>query len=123
MTGLRTASLVARSIFAALLALLMALRVLSPAGFMPAFEHGTVTIVACPDFNPPAAPMGHHGEHGHHQPCPYAAAGAAATPLELATIIAALFVGAALLIGGPHRFAERRRAYRWPPAIGPPLPA
>lgn len=31
-----------------LLALLLGLRLLTPTGFMPAFDHGAVTIVACP---------------------------------------------------------------------------
>lgn len=125
MTVIRTASLTTRSVFGALLALLLALRLLSPAGFMPAFEHGAVTIVACPDFDPPAAPSHHHHgtSHAQHQPCPYAAAGAAATPFELTQFTAALLAGDALMIGGLYSCVERRRAYDWPPAIGPPLPA
>jgi hypothetical protein len=47
-----------------LLALLLAVRLLSPAGFMPSFDRGTITIVACPDAASAPAMMGHH----HHGP-------------------------------------------------------
>lgn len=58
----RTASGLARSITATLLALLLGLRLLTPEGFMPAFDHDAVTIVACPDADLTAVPpmAAHH---------------------------------------------------------------
>src|SRR5689334_5269225 len=90
-----------RSAAAVLLALLLAVRLLSPAGFMPAFDHGSVTIVACPDVDAPPPPMAmsghhHHDANKHHQACPYAAAAAAATAPELAIIATLILVASAL---------------------------
>lgn len=125
MVRMRTGSTPTRFGAAALLALLLALRCLAPAGFMPAFDNGSVTIVACPDADPAAPmPMHRHGDHkALHQPCPYAsvsalgALGPGYSPL-LAGILFALVlaVGAALL---PLEQRDRLR----PPATGPPLPA
>jgi len=111
---------------AALLALVLALRLLSPAGFMPSFDHGAVTILACPDFDPAAAPMAHH--HDEHKkiqsPCPYAAAtGLGTIGDSVALLAAALLVGAALLLGRQFRFLERHRTGDRPPLRGPPLTA
>ena len=128
MPRMRSASLPVRTICAALLALLLAVRLLSPAGFMPAFSHGTVTIVPCPDQDPaPApAPMAHH-DHGPkalHQPCPYAAAGnPPAAQMQPAHIAALLPVASAPLIGRTFEPAEFQRVHERPPLRGPPLPA
>ncbi len=113
--------------FALAFALILAVRLLTPAGFMPAFEHGSVTIVACPDGDGGAVPSSHH--HGRpkklHQPCPYASASSLAglgpdfTPL----LIGVLVVGLALLLGRPFQFLERSRARERPPLRAPPLPA
>ena len=62
MTRIGTAPALTRSICAALLALMMAVRLLAPAGFMPSFEHGAVTIVACPDADAGGAMAAHHDE-------------------------------------------------------------
>ena len=65
----------------ALAALLLAFRLLSPAGFMPAFDHGAVTIVACLEAGAAtshAAPH-HHSPASAHQSCPYAAGGTTGT--------------------------------------------
>ena len=122
-------SLSLRSMWAIVLALILALRLLTPAGFMPAFDRGAVTIIICPDADPaPVAMAGHHHHDGHskklHQPCPYASAsslGAAAADLPL---LAALAVtGLALLIGRPFVFLEWRRAHELPQPRGPPLSA
>jgi hypothetical protein len=45
--------------------MLLALRVLAPAGFMPAFDHGAVTIVLCPDADPVPAMGAHDHESGY----------------------------------------------------------
>ena len=111
-----------------LLALLLALRLLSPVGFMPQFEHGSVTIIACPDFDPPPAPMAMPGHH-HHDPnkhfkaCPYAAAAGAATSAELAILAALVLVAAAFLLGRSSSFLDRHRTRERPPSRAPPVVA
>ena len=127
MIWLRIAPAPARTICAALLALLIAVRLLAPAGFMPSFDRGAVTIVACPDADPGAAPTSVH-HHGHskqlHQPCPYAAAsGLGPHPAHLAPLIGVLILSAALLLGRTYLFVERHLAHERPPLRGPPLPA
>lgn len=124
---MRTASALTRSICAALLALLIAVRLLTPAGFMPSFDHGAVTIVMCPDAEPGAARMAAH-HHGHskqlHQPCPYAAAsGVGSLAADWAPLIGVLVLAAALLLGRTFLFIERSRAFERPPLRGPPVPA
>jgi hypothetical protein len=126
--SLRTATRATRLGFALTLALLLGLRLLTPAGFMPAFEHGAVTIVACPDGEPAPPPMsGHHHQHGPkklHQSCPYAsAAGVAGLAGEQPLLPALLAVGIALLLGRTFDFLERHRARDRPPLRGPPIPA
>jgi len=122
-----TASAPFRAVLAAALALLLALRLLVPAGFMPAFDQGAVTIVACPDAQPSAAPMaGHH--HGHsktlHQPCPYAAAsGLGSLAPEWGALGDVLILAAALLLGRTFLFIERHSLRSRPPSRAPPLPA
>jgi hypothetical protein len=115
-----------RALFGALLALILAMRLLTPAGFMPAFEHGTLTIVACPDAEP-AAPSAHHHHGGAkkpHQTCPYAAGAAAGTLADTVALLAAVLAfGAAPLLGRAFRFLERHRSGDRPPPRGPPLTA
>src|SRR5689334_2350602 len=118
MVPVRKASVLIRAVIGAALALLIAVRLLSPAGFMPSFEQGSVTIVACPDFDLPSA-MGHH-HHGTkgkaHQTCPYAAASALGTADVGGFILAVvLLVGAALLLGRPSDYVAADRRYRRPP--------
>jgi hypothetical protein len=109
------------------MALLLALRLLSPAGFMPEFVDGAVTIVACPDGGPVAAMAGHDHQESKaklHQTCPYAAAAAlGGLANEPATLIALLSVGLALVLGGNYAFIVRQRAHERPPLRGPPIPA
>jgi len=126
MLPVRQASVLVRAVLGAALALLIAVRLLSPAGFMPSFEQGSVTIVACPDLDPPSA-MGHH-HHGTkgkaHQTCPYAAASVlGATDVGGLILAAVLLVGAALLLGRPWDYIAADRRYRRPPLRGPPVPA
>jgi hypothetical protein len=122
---MRTAPALTRSICAALLALLLGVRLLAPAGFMPSFDHGAVTIVACPDAEPAAAPMGAH-HHGHskqlHQPCPYAsAAGLGSLAPDLPPLLAVLILAAVLLLGRTFLLIECSRTRERPPLRGPPL--
>jgi hypothetical protein len=110
------------------LALILAVRLLSPAGFMPAFDRGAVTIVACPDAEPVPASMGAHNHHdGHsksfHQSCPYAAASAlGALGAEFAPPIGPPVIGLAVVVGRTFTFIAPRRANDRPPPTGPPIP-
>jgi hypothetical protein len=110
---------------AMLLALLLGMRLLSPAGFMPRFEHGSVAIVACPDGEPaPAHMAGHdHGAKKIHQHCPYAAGASLATASAAAYVTAALPFAAPMLPRQPFDAIDRHRAHDRPPLRGPPIPA
>jgi hypothetical protein len=122
---MRHAPALTRSLCALLLALLLGLRLLAPAGFMPSFEHGAVTIVACPDGDLAAAPMSaHHPGHSKklHQECPFASAsGLGALALDAATLGTVLVLAVALLLGRAFLFLERSRANARPPLRGPPI--
>jgi hypothetical protein len=123
---MRTAPASIRFAIAALFALL-ALRSLAPAGFMPAFDHGAVTIVACPDASPAMAGMRHHGSTDHdfaHHPCPYAsAASLGALGPDWAPLLVLPFFATVLLLGRTFLFVERQTARERPPSRGPPIPA
>lgn len=120
---MQSESLAIRAMFGAFLAIALALRLLSPAGFMPAFDHGAVTIVACPDYGAAAAHH-HHGDPKklQHQ-CPYGAAAATATHAGIFPIASAMLFGAAPLFGRTFRFLEQHRSRDRPPSTGPPRPA
>ena len=124
---MQTAATLARSCLAVAFALILAIRLLSPIGFMPAFDRGAVTIIVCPDADlaGPAIDQ-HHQEHSKrfHQPCPYASAsGAGSIAVDPAPLFEVLIMSAALLLGRTFLFLERGRAYERPPLRGPPLPA
>lgn len=126
MTRIGTAPALTRSFCAALLALMMAVRLLAPAGFMPSFEHGAVTIVACPDADGGGAMAAHHDQHSKklHQPCPYASAsGGGSLAADFVPLVGVLILAAALLLGRTFQFLERSRAHERPPLRGPPIPA
>jgi hypothetical protein len=123
---MRAAPTSIRIAWAAVFALLLAVRSLAPAGFMPAFHHGAVTIIACPDARASAPMPTHgHGEHKNfHQPCPYAAASALSALASGWGAFVGLVLLAALVLASPslvrvlvHVARER------PPARGPPLSA
>lgn len=128
MLPMRTAAVPARLTFAALLALLLSLRVIASAGYMPMIEHGRLELTLCPDgawtAPAPAMPgMDHHGQKtAHHSECPYAAA--AATPWangNAAPMIAAEHVAFARFL--PNRVTAKvstRSPAPPPPATGPP---
>lgn len=127
MIRMSAASSPIRFAWAALFALLLAVRSLAPAGFMPAFDHGAVTIVACPDA--PVVPAMHHhhpGDHkgSNHEPCPYASASSlGALGVDFAPLVGVILVAVALLLGRTFLFVERQSRRERPPAIGPPLSA
>jgi hypothetical protein len=121
---MRAAPVHIRVAWAVVFALLLAVRSLAPAGFMPAFDHGTVTIVACPDAAPaPAMHMHHHGDHKSlHQPCPYASASAlGALEANWPPLLAAAFFAVALLLGRTFQFVERQGRRARPPSRAPPI--
>ena len=127
---MRTAPSFVRFVCAALLALLLGLRLLGATGYMPAVEHGSMTIVVCPDADvdaPLAIDTAHH-HHGHskhkHAVCPYASASSLGTlTMGFAALVGVLIFAAALLLGRTFRFLERNRACERPPSRAPPLPA
>jgi hypothetical protein len=129
MVPMRAASHSVRFAWAAILALLLAVRLLAPAGFMPAFDHGSVMIIACPDGDFSAASVMHHHHHpaDHvplHHPCPYAsAAGLGAFGPDWTPVLLAIVFAAALRIGRAWLLSGRQRDQLRPPAIGPPISA
>jgi hypothetical protein len=117
-------STIRRLAAAVLFALLLAMRLLSPAGFMPAFDQSGISIVVCPDGDP-APPMMHHHHHDGHgklqQHCPYAAGSAPATAVDVALVLAAMLVLAALVAGRPFASLRYHGLRDRPPLRGPPL--
>ena len=127
MVRMRARSSSSRFAWAVVLLLLLAVRSLAPAGMMPAFDHGSLMIVACPDADTGLMTHHHHHPAGHaiaHHPCPYASASAlGATGPHWTALLVAIFFAAALFLCRPFRFIERQREGERPPAIGPPIPA
>jgi hypothetical protein len=123
-------SAIRRSAVAALIALLLGLRLLGATGYMPAFEHGSMTIIVCPDADVDA-PLAinvahhHHGQSKHpHGVCPYASVSSlGALGVDFGTLAGALIFAPALLVGRTFRFLERNRLRERPPSRAPPLPA
>ena len=114
-----------------LLALVLAMRLAIPCGYMPVWSGGQLAILPCDGTGPiPASvsgTMAHHQHHhgkdkaAHRSICPYAAAAAQALPhsaIALAEVI--LLLGAALLLGRVFCFVERHRIHERPPLRGPP---
>ena len=125
----RAAPAVTRSAWAAMLALVLALRLLTPAGFMPSFEQGRIAVVPCDGIvaAPPPMKMAHHDGHQHgkagHQPCPYAAgASPASLPLDSFAGIEPPLISATTLAAFAAAFFLRSRQDR-PPSTGPPAAA
>lgn len=128
MGRMRSAPLLIRIAAVVLFMLLITQRSLAPAGFMPAFDHGAVTIIACPDASPvmPAMHRKHPANHDFaHQPCPYASASAlgALGPDWTPMLTGVAFFAAALLLGRTFLFVERHGRRDRPPLRGPPIPA
>ena len=129
MPRMRAASAHNRAICALLLALLLAVRSLAPLGFMPAFEHGSIAIVACPDADVASSTMAMHHHHsgGHestHQPCPYASVSAPGLlGSDFSAPLAIVLFGAALLIWRTSKLVANENLRTRPPARAPPFPA
>jgi hypothetical protein len=124
--SLQNGPLSKRVTLGAIAALLLAFRLLSPAGFMPAFDGGSVTIVACPDAEiaPSHAPAHHHGPTTAHPGCPYAAAsslsfvGGDVALLATAILAGTVIAAAVALAASVHQSRHLRPFLR-----GPPFPA
>ena len=133
-----------RQLLAAVLALWLGVRLLTPAGFMPSFANGSVAIVECPGADAAGSPAAmpemadmampgmampahrpHDGSDGfHHQACPYASAASLAELESGTAALALLAVPTALPPLLRPLPAFRRRATRdLPPSQAPPLPA
>lgn len=118
-------SVLRRQAVTVLLTLVLAMRLLTPVGFMPSFDHGKLAIVECPGSAPAQMPdmPGMRHDHGSAcQSCPHATASggglADAQPFALAS---GFMLGAPILPGpGPSSVVPRTDHDR-PPAIGPPL--
>jgi len=126
MLRLRSAATSKRAVWAMSLAFALALRLLTPAGFMPAFDHGAVSIVACPDWDSgtPPAPTHHHhgGSKTLHQPCPFAAAsGLGALTAAFGSLLDVIILAATFLLGRTFLFLERHSARERPPTRAPPF--
>ena len=120
-----------RSAAAALVALLLGLRMLGATGYMPTFEHGELAIIVCPGADadaPLAVDVAHHhhgnSKHKHSGACPYASASSVgALGAQFSPLLAVSMFAAALLLGRTFLFLERSRLRTRPPTRGPPLPA
>jgi hypothetical protein len=123
----RAANVPTRAIWALTLAILLALRLLFPPGFMPSFDHGAVTIRICPDAEPGSGGIDHHhGGHSKtlHQPCAYASGSAFGAAFGEAPLFAALLAAAiAPNLARPSPFAGLHSEHERPPLRGPPIPA
>jgi hypothetical protein len=120
---------IARLPWLAAITVLLAARLLSPAGFMPGWKGGGIALQHCDGVAPP--PMAHHG-HGrhdqpppaHHQPCPYAVAAAHAgiAPAQ-APAPERLLVAAEAPPAVPDPIAQPRQRLEQPRSRGPPIGA
>ena len=114
-----------RALCATLLALLLAVRSLSPAGFMPSFEQGRLAIVTCPDASPMPMAGYSHGDHDKaRQQCPYVAASSlGALGASFGSLLEAPVLGDTLRRGVPQTEAPTLDRRLRPPTRAPPLSA
>lgn len=118
-----------RTCWAVALGLLLAMRLLTPVGFMPAWSGGQLQIVVCDDSGTQVGAASHH-EHGKkdekklRHSCPYAAASAESflwspTPsVDRPQDVAAIAPISAALADLPAK-----RKIERPPSRAPPVPA
>ncbi len=117
-----------RACWALAFALLVAMRLLTPAGFMPAWSDSKVRIILCDDSGTQIDAATHHAHQGksdgskHRQSCPYAAA--SATPFLAPPAIAVapqLEITSDLAASTkPARLQFERKIER-PPSRAPPV--
>lgn len=119
-----------RFAFGALLALALAMRLVMPAGFMPAMGTGKLRVLVCTEFGPqrvaidiPGAPTKPDDATKADQPCAFAGLGLAllpgADPVQIAAALAFILALGFAEIGLPRLVRVR---HAWPPLRGPPLP-
>ena len=118
-------SAVFRSATAALFALILAMRLLTPVGFMPAFEGGKLAIIECPGGNlapMPAMPGMRHDHRNVCQSCPHATAsgGGLIDAPSFAAAVAYPNEARPLLASNVSPFVATGD-HDLPPAIGPPF--
>jgi len=125
MLRMRRAASEIRALWAVVFALALALRLVTPTGFMPAVEHGRLTLVECPG-SIPLPPM-HGMDHSRgkaSEPCPYATATGAGVAGEQPRLQLEPMAGSAPEWRGAERiFSIPRGQHDRPPAIGPPISA
>jgi hypothetical protein len=111
-----------RPLLSVFLALLLAVRLASPWGFMPGEAGGRFALVECPDAIP--IPSAHHGtDHGAKAKplCPFATGMAAAGPLPQAAALPAPPPWPATLRLAPDvSVPVARAAFLRPPSRAPP---
>lgn len=127
MLRVRAALVPVRFLWAALFAVTLAMRLLTPSGFMPAFDQGRLTIVDCPGSG--AAPMlpmrGMDHDPGKTcRLCPHAiATGAGLTDGAPVGIGAPIFAAFVPVIWQLLTLEVASIKHSRPPAIGPPPPS
>jgi hypothetical protein len=124
---MRTAPTQFRAVWAMMLALVLAMRLVTPAGFMPSFGGGRLTVVECPGSGPmPMMPMSgmDHNQKKLCQSCPHATAtGAGLVDAQPLLLTATTFATVSHSIASAFALSLRRGQHERPPAIGPPIPA
>lgn len=120
-----------RLAFGALLALALAMKLVMPAGFMPAVGAGKLMVLVCTEFGPqrvaidvPGAPAKPDDGTKADQPCAFAGLAQAlmpgADPVQIAGALAFIM---ALGLAAVTLPALLRTRHAWPPLRGPPLTA
>ena len=125
MLRMRRATSEIRALWALVFALALALRLVTPTGFMPAVEHGRLTIVECPGSMPlPPMHVMDHSSGKASEDCPFATATGAGWAGEQPSIPTnPLVASAPQWLGAERIFSLPRGQHDRPPAIGPPIPA
>jgi hypothetical protein len=122
---MNSASALRRQTVTVLLALILAMRLLTPVGFMPTFDGGKLTIAECPGDAPipmPDMPGMRHDHRNSCQSCPHATASGGGLVEAQPFAVASDFLPDAPLLGGPSALPPGRSSdHDWPPSIGPPL--
>jgi hypothetical protein len=117
-----------RACWAVGFAFLIAMRLLTPAGFMPAWADGQVRIILCDDSGTQIGAATDHAHHGktdgsrHRQSCPYAAA--SATPFlapPAIGVVPPLSVAPDLTANTPVARLQLQWKIERPPSRAPPV--
>ena len=127
MLAMRTAPSQFRAAWAVMLALVLAMRLVTPAGFMPSFDQGRLTVVECPgSTSMPMPPMSGMDDSQKKvcQSCPHGTAtGAGLVDAQPLLAPAENYPTAMPRVGTLWSLPLRSGEHERPPAIGPPIPA